>query len=120
MKPSGPAIMQAVMTGLGIRPGTIPVMAGTTLGTIAAGAGMIPGTMTGTMAGTVPGMIPGITATAGIRAGMLHAITAGIQAVVSVAIMRTLSVRVRSVATVGRIWAIAGRALHRVTLTAVV
>ncbi len=100
MKPSGPAIMQAVMTGLGIRPGTIPVMAGTTLGTIAAGAGMIPGTMTGTMAGTVPGMIPGITATAGIRAGMLHAITYGILVAVSDVIMQIPSVRVRSVVMV--------------------
>ena len=100
MRLSGPAMPQAVMTGRGIRPGTIPAMAGTTLGIIAAGAGMIPGTMTGTMAGTVPGMIPGITATAGIRAGMLHAITYGILVVVSDVIMRIPSVRVRSVVMV--------------------
>ena len=100
MRLSGPAMPQAVMTGRGIRPGTIPVMAGTNLGTIAAGAGMIPGTMTGTMAGTVPGMIPGITATAGIRAGMLHAITYGILVAVSDVIMQIPSVRVRSVVMV--------------------
>ena len=87
MKPSGLAIQQLVMTGRSILPGTISVMAGMTLGTMAVGAGtipgMIPGMLTGMILGTMVGMIPGITATA----GMVLGITAGILAVASDVLM---------------------------------
>ena len=87
MKPSGLAIQQVVMTGRGILPGTIPVMDGMTLGTMAVGAGtvvgMIPGMLTGMIPGTMAGMIPGITA----MAGMVPGITAGILAVASDVLM---------------------------------
>ena len=61
--------------------------AGMTLGTMAVGAGtmpgMIPGMLTGMIHGTMVGMIPGITATA----GMVLGITAGILAVASDVLM---------------------------------
>ena len=75
MLPSGLATMPVVMTGRGIRPGTIPVMAGMILGIIAAGPGTILGIMA--MDGIIPGtmvmagMIPGIMATAGTAPGIM-------------------------------------------------
>ena len=67
MMPSGLAIMPAGMTGRGILPGTISVMAGMTLGTMAVGAGTVVGMILGIMVHGV-GHIMAITATtAGIR-----------------------------------------------------
>ena len=125
MLPSGLATMPVVMTGRGIRPGTIPVMAGMILGIMAAGAGTIPGTMVmdgihlGTILGIhliMVGMIPGTMVTAGTPQG----ITPGMVSVGLVLVMRTPSVQVRSVVTVWLMPTIAEQALRLVTQTVVV
>ena len=71
MMPSGLAIMPDGMTGRGILPGTLAVMAGMILGIIAAGPGtilgimamdgIIPGTMAGTALGATVGTVPSIS-----------------------------------------------------------
>ena len=125
MLPSGLATMPVVMTGRGIRPGTIPVMAGMILGIMAVGAGTIPGTMVmdGIHLGTIPGihlimggMIPGTMVTAGTLPG----ITPGMVSVALALVMRTLSVQVQSVVTVWLMPTIAEQALRLVTQTVVV
>ena len=125
MLPSGLATMPVVMTGRGIRPGTIPVMAGMIPGIMAVGAGTIPGIMAmdGILLGIIPGihlimggMIPGTMVTAGTPLGF----TPGMVSVGLVLVMRTLSVQVRSVVTVWPMPTIAEQALRHVTQTVVV
>ena len=101
-------------------------MVGMIRGIMAAGAGTILGTMVmdGILLGTIlgihliimGGMIPGTMVTAGTLPGITH----GMVLVGLVLVMRTPSVRVRSVVTVWPMPTIAEQALRHVTQTVVV